>query len=284
MNPTTLSHNDMQANTSNIGATTTESSVVVEACGGGIVQIRLNRPGRLNALGMEMASSLEAAVSEAISSCARVLLIRGTGRSFCAGADLKERKIMDDAMRLKHNRAINAAVDAIAAAPMPTIAVINGLALGGGCEIALACDLRIAADSVSIGLTEARIGAIPGAGGSQRLPRLIGASRALELMLLGEPITVQRAEQIGLVNATVPAESLDDHVRRVAAVIAARSPSASRTLKRLVYRGLECSLADGLAHERAALQQIFASPDYAEGLAAFAEKRQPQFAQEVLSA
>ena len=259
-----------------------DSGIEVKRSGDGIVQIRLNRPERLNALGMEMTVALAHAIADAIASHARVLLVRGTGRAFCAGADLKERRTMDEATRLKHNRAINSAVDALAAAPMPTIAVINGLALGGGCEIALACDFRIAADDIQIGLTEARIGAIPGAGGTQRLPRLIGAARALELMLLGEPVSARRAEEIGLVSAAVAADELDAHAQRIATVLASRSPSGAQTMKRLVYRGIEGPLAEGLAQERAALQQVFTSADYAEGLAAFAEKRPPQFGKEAL--
>jgi enoyl-CoA hydratase/carnithine racemase len=155
--------------------------------------------------------------------------------------------------------------------------VINGLALGGGCEIALACDLRIAVEGAQIGLTEARIGAIPGAGGTQRLPRLIGAARALEMILTGEPIDAKRAAEIGLVNAVVSADAIDVYVRRLAAVLASRSPDGARTAKRLVHRGLEVALDKGLALERKALTEILASADYAEGLAAFAEKRSPRF-------
>ena len=255
----------------------TDSGIVVDTTAEGIVEIRLNRPERLNALGVDMVDALQRAIDDAIAKPARVLVIRGTGRAFCAGADLKERQGMDAAARTKHNRAINAAVDAIGAAPMPTICAINGLAMGGGCEIALACDLRYAAEDVQIGLTEARIGAIPGAGGTQRMPRVVGASRALELMLTGEPVSAKRAEEIGLVNAAVPAGQLDAHVARIAAVLASRSPSGARTIKRLVYGGLESSLADGLAQEGLALRDILTSPDYAEGLAAFAEKRPPRF-------
>ena len=254
-----------------------DSGIAIEQSGDGIVQIRLKRPDRLNALGVDMVDALQAAIDNAVAGRARVLLVRGTGRAFCAGADLKERRTMDDAARIKHNRAINAAVDALGAAPMPTIAVINGLAMGGGCEIALACDLRYAADDAQIGLTEARIGAIPGAGGTQRMPRVIGAARALELMLTGEPVTGKRAEAIGLVNAAVPAAGLDSHVARIAGLIASRSPHGEQTIKRLVHRGLEAPLAEGLAQERLALQQILTSLDYAEGLAAFAEKREPRF-------
>ena len=174
-------------------------------------------------------------------------------------------------------RSINAAVNALDDAPMPTICAINGLALGGGCEIALACDLRYIAEDVQIGLTEARIGAIPGAGGTQRLPRAIGATRALEMILTGEPITGKRAAEIGLVNAALPAEQLEAHVSKIAATLAARSPSGAQTVKRVVYGGLERPLAEGLKLEGDALREILSSADYAEGLAAFAEKRAPDF-------
>jgi enoyl-CoA hydratase/carnithine racemase len=255
----------------------TDTGIVVEKNTEGIVQIRLNRPDRLNALGVDMVDAILAAITDAAASDARVILIRGTGRAFCAGADLKERRTMEEAARIKHNRAINAAVDALDAAPMPTICAINGLALGGGCEIALACDLRYAAEDAQIGLTEARIGAIPGAGGTQRLPRVIGATRALEMILTGEPITGKRAAEIGLINAAVVADQLDAHVTRIATVLASRSPSGARTAKRVIYGGLETTLANGLALEATALKAILTSADYAEGLAAFAEKRSPRF-------
>ncbi len=207
--------------------------IILDRGSEGIVQIRLNRPERLNALGMDMVEALHAAIADAISNRARVVLVRGAGRAFCAGADLKERRTMDESARVRHNRVINAAVDALAAAPMPTIAVINGLAMGGGCEIALACDLRYAAEDA----------------------------------------------QIGLVHAAVPADKLDGYVQRIAAILASRSPSGTQTIKRLVCDGMERKLAEGLALERAALQQVLASADYAEGLAAFAEKRSPRFGQ-----
>ena len=254
-----------------------EPGLVVEKSTDGIVQIRLNRPDRLNALGVDLTDALLAAITDAIAGNARVIVMCGTGRAFCAGADLKERRTMEEAARVKHNRAINAAVDALGAAPMPTVCAINGLALGGGCEIALACDLRYAAEDAQIGLTEARIGAIPGAGGTQRLPRVIGATRALELILTGEPSTGKRAAEIGLINAAVAADQLDAYVMRIVTVLASRSPSGARTAKRVVYGGLETTLANGLALEAAALKAILTSADYAEGLAAFADKRPPRF-------
>ena len=254
-----------------------EAGIAVEKTGEGIFQITLNRPERLNALGVDMVEALQAAIVDAVADRSRVVVVRGTGRAFCAGADLKERRTMDEAARIAHNRAINIAVDALAAAPMPTICVINGLAMGGGCEIALACDLRYAAEDAQIGLTEARIGAIPGAGGTQRMPRLVGAARALELMLTGEPVNGKRAEEIGLVNAALAADKLDAYVERIARLIASRSPSGEQTIKRLVYRGIEATLAEGLAQERTALKRVLTSADYAEGLDAFAAKRQPHF-------
>lgn len=263
---------------------THDAGVVYEALMPGVVQLRLNRPDRLNALGVEMVGALSEAVARAIDDKARVLVVRGTGRSFCAGADLKERQMMDKAARFAHNRAINAAVNAVAAAPMPTIAVLNGLALGGGCELALACDIRIAAEGIQIGLTEARLGAIPGAGGTQRLPRLIGLSRALDMMFSAEPIEARRAEAIGLVNMVVSDGELDAFIGRYAALLASRSPRAAAALKQVVHEGTELPLADGLAKERDALAAIFTSADYAEGLAAFTEKRPPRFSNEGLDA
>ena len=253
------------------------TSLFVERHPSGAVEIWLNRPERLNALGVEMVAALPGIVEELVAGGATALVLRAKGRAFCAGADLKERRGMSEADRYAHNRAINVAVNALEGAPVPTIAVINGIAMGGGLELALGCDIRIAAESAQLGLTESRIGAIPGAGGTQRLPRLIGISRALDMMYSGEPVTARRALEIGLVNACVADAELDDAVGRYVAVLGSRSPSAARTLKCVVYRGMSLPLADGLECERQALDTIFGSADYAEGLAAFAEKRPPRF-------
>ncbi|MDM0021823.1 enoyl-CoA hydratase/isomerase family protein [Variovorax saccharolyticus] len=251
--------------------------------GDGVFQIRLERPERMNALGVATVSALEQAVADAAAAEARVLLIRGSGRAFCAGADLKERKGMDLAARMAHNAGINAAVNAVAASRCVTISVLNGLALGGGLELALACDLRIAAAGISLGLTESRVGAFPGAGGTQRLPRVVGASRALHMMLSGEPVTSEYALGIGLVNELVAPESLDERAIGFARSLAGRSAAALTAIKRLVYQGIEKPLADGLRLERAALPEILGSADYAEGLAAFAERRPPRFNQPTLT-
>jgi enoyl-CoA hydratase/carnithine racemase len=252
-----------------------------DALGDDIFEIRLERPERMNALGVATAAALEQAISEAAAKRARVVLLRGSGSAFCAGADLKERKGMDLAARLAHNAGIRAAIEAIASARFVTIAVLNGLALGGGLEVALACDLRIAAAGITLGLTESRLGAFPGAGGTQRLPRLIGVSRALQMMLSGEPVTSEYALGIGLVNEVVAPEELEARAHALAKVFAGRSAPALAAIKRLVYEGLDLPLAEGLRIERAALQDILGSTDYAEGLAAFSERRPPHFTEVV---
>jgi enoyl-CoA hydratase/carnithine racemase len=260
-----------------IAPTSPSETIIVEIFVTGAAQIWLNRPERLNALGVEMLGALVTVVQDVIAFGANAIFLRAKGRGFCAGADLKERTTMTEAECLAHNRAINAGVNALAAAPVPTIAVINGIALGGGLELALGCDFRIAAESALLGLTEARIGAIPGAGGTQRLPRLIGVSRALEMMYLAEPISAKRAFEMGLINAFVPDESLDSAVLHHITVLGSLSPSVARTLKKVVYEGIELPLVDGLELERQALNSIFGSATYAEGLAAFAAKRPPRF-------
>jgi enoyl-CoA hydratase/carnithine racemase len=251
--------------------------VHVEAAGDGVFEIRLDRPARMNALGVATCAGLERAVSDAADQKARVLLFRGSGRAFCAGADLKERQGMDLAARLAHNGAINSAIHAIASTRCVTIAVLNGVALGGGLEIALACDVRFAAAGIMLGLTESRIGGIPGAGGTQRLPRLIGTGRALQMMFGGDPVTSEYALQIGLVNEVLAPDALDARAREFAATVASRSPISLTAIKRLVYQGLDMPLAEGLRHERAALPDVLGSPDYAEGVAAFLERRPPRF-------
>lgn len=251
--------------------------VILDSLGENIFEIRLERPERMNALGAQTVVALKQAIHDAAARGARVVMIRGSGRAFCAGADLKERKSMDLPARMAHNAGINDAVNAIGNSRFVTIAVLNGLALGGGLEIALACDLRIAAAGTSIGLTESRIGALPGAGGTQRLPRLIGTSRALHMMLSGEPVTSEYALEIGLVNEVVRPDELQARALEFAKLLAGRSAPAMAELKRLVYRGVELPLADGLKLERAALPDILSSADYAEGLAAFEERRPPKF-------
>lgn len=242
-----------------------------------VFEIRLLRPERMNALGVQTVSELQEAVATASAQQARVVLLTGEGRAFCSGADLKERRGMDLAGKLAHNAGIRAAIDAVANARFVSIAALNGLALGGGLELALGCDLRFAAAGITVGLTESRVGAFPGAGGTQRLPRVVGVSRALQLMLAGEPISSERALEIGLVNELFLPHELALRTQEIASVIASRSAPALAAIKRLVYQGVELPLSAALQVEKAALPAILNSADYAEGLAAFAEKRPPRF-------
>jgi len=239
--------------------------------------LRLNRPEAYNALNRALTDALLEAVRRLGETSAQVLILAANGKGFCTGADLKERKLMSDDEKYKHNRAINALANEIAAAPVATVAAISGTAMGGGVEISLACDLRFAAEGVKLGLTEMRIGAMPGAGGTQRLPRLVGTARALEMMYTGEPISAERAGEWGLVNDVVPAEALMDRVMRFATLAASRSRRTAATLKRTIYDGLEVPLDQGLDLEREAIVEILKSEDYREGLAAFAERRAPVF-------
>ncbi len=261
----------------NTDAASPGPSVLVERLPSGAVEIWLNRPERMNALGVETVQLLLKSVANALQDGATALIFRAKGRSFCAGADLKERRNMTAAEQYAHNRAINAAVNAVEAAPVPTVAVINGSAMGGGLELALACDIRFAAESAQLGLTEARIGAIPGAGGTQRLPRLVGVSHALHMMFSGETVSARRAFEIGLVNVCVPDDDLRKAVTNYVEVLGTRSPAAARALKKVVREGMAKPLIEGLELERQALSIVFGSTDYAEGLAAFAEKRAPKF-------
>jgi len=242
-----------------------------------ICVLRLNRPEAYNALSVELVNDLRCAVALIVGEGARVMVLAATKPGFCSGADLKQRKTMTDAQKYAHNRAISALADEIAALPIPTIAAINGIAMGGGTELPLACDIRFTSSDAKIGLTEARIGAMPGAGGTQRLPRLIGTARALEIMYSGEPITADTAAAWGLVNSTHTPDDLERHTLAFAESLAGRSRTSTAMLKSVVYNGLDVSLREGLELERKAIVTILSSEDYKEGLAAFAERRPPNF-------
>jgi enoyl-CoA hydratase/carnithine racemase len=257
--------------------TTDTAELLVEWPSPGICRLRMNRPQAYNALSRELVDAMRAALPSIWDQGGRVTILAAGTPGFCSGADLKQRKLMSDEEKYAHNRAINALANEIAALPMPVIASINGVAMGGGCELALACDIRFASASSRIGLTEARLGAMPGAGGSQRLPRLVGVSRALEMMYSGDAVDAERALAIGLVDHVVTDEALDDSVLELAVRLARGARRTARLLKEAVYKGLDLKLDDALDVERQAIVEILASADYQEGLAAFAERRPPNF-------
>jgi methylglutaconyl-CoA hydratase len=247
----------------------------------GIAHVTLNRPGAANALSRELVGALGQAFArlggDEHEDVRAVILTGAGGKAFCAGADLKERRAMTlDETRsfLKH---LNAVVDAIAAFPRPVIAALNGAAFGGGLELALACDFRLAAANVELGLVETRLGIIPGAGGTQRLARLAGVAVAKELILTGRRIVAARALELGLVSEVVAVEELLGAARRLAAELAGAGPLAVTQAKRAIDGGLDLPLPEALAHERACYEIVLPSADRDEGLAAFAEKRPPRF-------
>lgn len=246
---------------------------------GGIATITLNRPARYNALGKRIVEELGEVLEKIEGSGeVRVLILTGAGdRAFCSGVDLKERADMNADERWAHNRALNGFAERLARLQAPTIAALNGLALGGGLEVTLACDFRIAVEGATFALPEVGLGIVPGAGGTQRLPRLVGPTRAKELILTARRIDAETALEMGLVSRVVPADALAHEARALAEEIAANSPLALAYAKAAVDVASETALDQGLRFETAAIRATLASKDYAAGLAAFAEKRKPEF-------
>jgi len=207
-----------------------------------------------------------------------VVVITGAGeKAFCAGADLKERKTMPAERVPLFVRHIRGLMDDVEAMPQPTVAVINGFCFGGGTELALACDLRVAAETAELGLTETSLAIIPGAGGTQRLPRLIGKSRAKDLILTARKIGAGEAEKIGLANRIAPPARLRETALELARSIAGNGPVAVRAAKEAIDQGLELPLPRGLEHEARCYERVLGTEDRLEALAAFAEKRKPRY-------
>ncbi len=244
-----------------------------------VATVTLNRPSRYNALGARIVSELSEALEDIEGSeRIRVMILTGAGeKAFCSGVDLKERAGMSADERWAHNRQLNAFAERLARLQMPTIAALNGLAFGGGLEITLACDFRISVEDARFALPEVGIGIVPGAGGTQRLPRLIGPTRAKELIFTGERINADTALEMGLVSKSVPRSSLMDEARGLAGRISANSPLALAYAKAAVDLSSETTLEQGLRYETAAIRATLGSEDYEVGLAAFAEKSTPEF-------
>ena len=208
----------------------------------------------------------------------RVVILTGAGeKAFCAGADLKERRGMTDHEVKKTVRLIGSTVNEVEALPQPVIAALNGVAFGGGLELALACDLRIGALEASVGLTETSLAIIPGAGGTQRLPRLIGVGKAKELIFTSKRLTAEEAEAIGILEYVVPRTQLLEKALELAESIAKNAPLALIQAKTAINQGMEVDLATGLKIEELAYQSLIPTEDRLEGLRAFAEKRPPQY-------
>ncbi len=244
----------------------------------GIVTLTLRRPEALNALSTEMCRAILEALSQVDHDpAARVLILTGEGRAFCAGADLREREGAAPDVIWRHNRSIFQIPVALERLAVPVIAAINGFALGGGCEVALGCDLRWAASTAEFGCPEVTRGIIPAGGGTQRLARLVGPSRAMRLILTGQRVTAEEAHRNGLVDAVVPLGDLPHAVRELAGTIAANAPLAVRAAKRAIRYGLRNPLEAGLELEGHLQRMLYASADCQEGIVAFRERRAPRW-------
>jgi enoyl-CoA hydratase len=243
-----------------------------------IATITINRPDKLNALNIPTRQQLVTTLSELRNnSDVRVAILTGAGeKAFVAGADIGEfegRTAIDQFRVMKEPSVFDAADEF----PKPIIAAINGFCLGGGCELAMACDIRLASDKAKFGQPEINLGIMPGGGGTQRLPRLVGLGRALKLLYTGEIISAEEAYRIGLADEVVPAEKLATRARELAGIIAKKSPVALRLIKEAVRASVRTSLDEGLRHETTLFGLIFSSEDKEEGVEAFLQKRPPEF-------
>lgn len=245
----------------------------------GLVWLTIERPQVMNCLSFPTLKRLRTLCEELrADDSVRCVLITGAGeKAFCAGADLKERKSMPKERVPDFVRNIRRTMDDFESLPQPTIGVVNGFAFGGGSELLLACDLRVAAPHAQIGLTEVTLAIIPGAGGTQRLPRLVGKSRAKDLILTGRRLGVEEAERMGLLNRVAEPGQLEACATELAEQIAGNGPVAVRAAKAAIDQGCELDLAAGLELEARCYERTLPTEDRLEALAAFAEKRKPVF-------
>ena len=246
---------------------------------GFVLLLTLNRPEVMNALNFPTLLELQEALKEAwFSRDVRVIIVTGAGdKAFCAGADLKEREKMTEIEVKNYIRTIRETFTMFEDIPKPVICAINGYAFGGGLEMALACDIRIAADTAKMGLTETSLAIIPGAGGTQRLPRIVGKAKAKELIFTARRITAEEALKIGLVNEVVPKQRLIERAFEIANEIAQNGPLAVEAAKFAINRGTEVDIKTGLEIESKAYDTLIPTKDRREGLIAFKEKRKPKY-------
>lgn len=246
----------------------------------GIARITVNRPDKRNALNQGVRQELRQVLKDIEDDeSVKVAIITGTGdKAFIGGADITELKEMtpltSEARASTLGQQLYTDIENLR---VPVIAMINGFCLGGGCEIAMCCDVRIASENAKLGQPEINIGLFPGGGGTQRLPRLVGWGRAKELLYTGRIIDATEAERIGLVDRVVPQDKLESTVTELAEAIASKSPVVIRLLKKVINEGMYSNLPDGLAYEKSTFSLCFATEDHDEGITAFLEKRKPKF-------
>ncbi|MCP3755518.1 enoyl-CoA hydratase/isomerase family protein [Streptomyces sp. TBY4] len=256
-----------------------EFAVVRREGDGRVAELVLDRPKAMNAVSTEMARGIVAACAElgADPAVRVVVLSSAAERAFCVGADLKERNSFSDAELLRQRPTTRGAYGGVLELPMPVIAAVHGFALGGGFELALACDVIVADETAVVGLPEVSVGVIPGGGGTQLLPRRVGAARAAELIFTARRVEAAEALDLGLVDSVVPAGTDREAALAMAAAMAANSPVGLRAAKRALRLGHGMDLAAGLEIEDAAWRTVAFSGDRAEGVAAFNEKRKPEW-------
>ena len=246
----------------------------------GIAKITINRPEARNTLNTTVRQDIKNAIQDVERDKGiKVAIITGVGeKAFISGADIADLKEMNPVSIEEHASTIGQQLYTdIENLRVPVIARINGFCLGGGCELAMACDIRIASENARFGQPEINIGIFPGGGGTQRLPRLVGWGRAKELIYTGRIIDAAEAERIGLADKVVPLDKLDEAVNELAETIASKSPLIISLIKKVINRGMYADLAAGLSCEKANFSLCFATKDHEEGIIAFLEKRKPEF-------
>jgi enoyl-CoA hydratase len=245
---------------------------------GPLATLTFNRPDKLNALNSELLEEFSQALDEIqLNSALRVLILTGQGRAFIAGADVRQFLGLDSRTAHEFIRQGQAAINKLETLPIPVIAAVNGFALGGGCEMAMACDLIYASENARFGQPEINLGLMPGLGGSQRLARLVGRGLAKELCLTGRAVEAYEAKAMGLAAQVFPPDTLLPECRRIALDLAAKSRFALSQIKQVINLGFDLDLASALELEAQAFALCFASTDPHEGVKAFLEKRPPQF-------
>lgn len=252
--------------------------VKTERSDDGVAVLTIDRQEKLNALDPQVVEEIGQSLLELESEGPRVIIVTGAGeKSFVAGADIAAMSEMDPLEAKRFAEIGHAAMALLDKSPIPTIAAVNGFALGGGCEIALACDIRIAAENALFGFPEVGLGILPGMGGTQRAPRLIGPAIAKELIFTGRRIGAEEARMIGLVNHVVPQGEALKAAKEMAAEIAANGPVAVRHAKAAANRALDVDLISGLEYEADQFALLFATEDATEGMGAFVERRKAEF-------